>query len=110
MKHLEIYNLGISGKEKVKIPEKSEQTLSKISEGMNQCTSISVYPWQRTLSMKQLEYPQKQSQMTSSTWNLKLDYIRTHAIVFMLKYQPTVEAFWQYIQYLNFKRDIQIGL
>lgn len=60
---------------------------------MNQCTSISVYPWQRTLSMKQLEYPQKQFQMTSFTPNLKLDYIHTHAVVFMLKYQPRVAAF-----------------
>ena len=76
LKHLETYDLDyISGKEKVKISEKSEQTLSKISEGMNQmnqCTSISVYPWQRTLSMKQLEYPGKQFQMTSSTSKLKL--------------------------------------
>lgn len=46
MKHLETYDLDyISGKEKVKISEKSEQTLSKISEGMNQmnqCTSICI--------------------------------------------------------------------
>jgi len=49
LKHLETYDLDyISGKEKVKISEKSEQILSKISEGMNQmnqCSSISVYSW-----------------------------------------------------------------
>lgn len=58
---------------------------------MNQCASISVYPWQRTLSMKQLDYPQKQFQMTSST--PKLDHIHRHAVEFMLKYQPRVAAF-----------------
>lgn len=47
LKHIETYDLDyISGTEKIKILEKSEQTLSKISEGMNQCTSVSVYPWQ----------------------------------------------------------------
>lgn len=45
-----------------------------------------------TLSMKQLEYPQKLFQMTSSTSKLKLDYIHTHAVTFMLEYQPRVAA------------------